>query len=330
MRAGAIFLASFLAVSAFASEQRFAALGDFTLDSGHAIRDCRIGYRLDGAPDEARSNVIIVTTWFAGRSADLGGWIGPGKLFDTNRWYVVSIDAFGNGVSSSPSNSTLQPGAAFPKFTIRDLVRSQHQLLTKHLGFEHVYAVAGLSMGGMQTFQWTVSYPSFMEKAISIVGTPRQTSSDILLWQTELDLLEGFSDSPQSLRKAMRTVAAIQAMEIRTPAWLARSIKPVDALQHLETHRKSLESRDPWDYMAQLRGMLAHDIGRNEEVAGTIRARMLIVVALQDEMVNPGPARELATLLRASLVTLSGDCGHLASGCEREVLEREVTGFLAR
>jgi homoserine O-acetyltransferase/O-succinyltransferase len=318
----------FLSLPAFAGEQHYASLGDFVLDSGQIIRECRIGYRVDGTLDEKRSNVVVLTTWFGGKSEGLAGWIGPGRLFDTNRWYVVSIDAFGDGISSSPSNSVLQPGAKFPQFSMRDLVRSQHQLLTRHLKFDRVYAVAGLSMGGMQAMQWAVSYPDFMEKVVSIVGTPRQTASDLILWRTQLDLLESFRDSPESMKKAMHAIAGIGSLELWTPAYLARTIPAAGVDKHLASRRKSIEANDPWDYMSQLRAMIAHDIGPDAEVAKKIRAKMLIVVALQDEMVNPGPSRELAATLGARLVTLSGDCGHLASGCEREVLTREVAEFL--
>jgi homoserine acetyltransferase len=81
---------------------------------------------------------------------------------------------------------------------------------------------------------------------------------------------------------------------------------------------------DPFDYMSQLRAMIGHDIGP----VTSIKPRMLVAVALQDQMVNPAPAREFARVTGAELITLSGDCGHLASACESEVLAREVTRFL--
>ncbi|HEX9500320.1 MAG TPA: alpha/beta fold hydrolase, partial [Thermoanaerobaculia bacterium] len=131
------------ATAAHAQELRFAN-----------IDGVKIGYRTWGRLDDAKSNAILVLTWFAGTSEGLAGWIGPGNLYDPSKYYIIVVDALGDGVSSSP-----------PNFTMRDMVRAQHELLTRELKLDHVYAVSGLSMGGMQTFQWVVSYPMFMTKA---------------------------------------------------------------------------------------------------------------------------------------------------------------------
>lgn len=294
-------------------------LGDFRLESGEVIQDCKIGYRVDGTLNEDRSNAILVPTWFAGRSADLGSWVGPGKMFDTTKYYVIVVDALGDGVSSSPSNSGKQPGAKFPKFTIRDMVRTQHALVTRELNIDQLYCVAGLSMGGTQAYQWVVSYPEAMKKAISIVGTPKQTAHDIILWKTQLDLLESVDDA----RKAMGTVAMIQTLEIYTPAWIAKNVPDPNAF--METRRKSFERLDPFDYMSQLRAMIPHDIG----AVTSIKPKMLIVVAAQDQMVNPAPSREFARVTGSEFLVLANDCGHLATTCEPEVLMAAVTKFLA-
>ena len=319
-----------LSLNAAAEEARIAALGDFRLESGATIRDCLIGYRTAGTLDAARSNVVVVLTWFAGHSGGLVPSIGPGKLFDTTRWYVITIDALGDGISSSPSNSTLQPAGMFPRFTIRDMVRSQHAFLTRELKLEGVHAIAGLSMGGMQALEWAVAYPEYMRKVVAITATPRQTAHDLILWKTQLDLLEAFSDSRDDLKKALRAIAGINMMELRTPSWMLRNMKAEEVDARMTTHRASVVALDPFDYMSQLRAMIAHDVGPDAEVAKVIRAAMLIVVALQDEMVNPGPARELARITQSPLVTLSGDCGHLAAACESEIVSREVAQFLVR
>jgi len=291
-----------------------AHLGDFPLDSGQVIRDCRIGYRTYGELRPDRSNVIVVTTWFGGTSAGLAGSIGPGRLYDSSRYYVIVIDALGDGVSSSPSNSSTQHGPDFPRFTMRDMVRSQHQLLTDELGLDHVYAVSGLSMGGMQTFQWAVTFPDFMDKAIPIVGTTKQTAYDLLLWKTELSLI----DSPVGMKAA----ADINEMHLHTPAWIASHVDDVDKL--MQSHEQSLRKLDPFDYAALLRAMIGIDIGSPDK----IHAKMFVVVSLQDQMVNPAPAREFARITKSPLLTLTGDCGHLATVCEQEILVRDVTRFL--
>ena len=92
-----------------AQEQQFAALGDFKLKSGEVIRDCRIGYRTFGRLNEQKSNAIVLPTWASGTSEQLKSNIGPGRLMNSEKYFVIAIDALGNGVSSSPSNSKLQP-----------------------------------------------------------------------------------------------------------------------------------------------------------------------------------------------------------------------------
>ena len=83
---------------------------------------------------------------------------------EASQYCVIVVDLFGNGISSSPSNSPSQAGYAFPRFSVADAVRAQHTLLTEHLGIPHVKAVMGLSMGAIQALQWAVDYPDYMDK----------------------------------------------------------------------------------------------------------------------------------------------------------------------
>ena len=130
-------------------ELRFADLDSCALQSGQVIEECRLGYRVFGELDADRSNVVLVPTWFTGTTGDLVQLIGPGGFLDSSIYYVVAVDALGNGVSSSPSNSEAQLGAAFPGITIRDMVESQHRLVTEVLGLESVYAVSAGGASGM-------------------------------------------------------------------------------------------------------------------------------------------------------------------------------------
>jgi homoserine acetyltransferase len=155
---------------AHSQEQQLAHIGDLRLASGKMIRDCVIGYRTFGKLNKDKSNAVLFPTALGWRSAALASRIGPGKLIDDDKYFVIVVDSLGDGVSSSPSNSKSQPGVDFPEFSIRDMVSAEQQLVVGTLHLRHLRAVMGFSMAGMQAFQWAVSYPGFMDKVVSIVG----------------------------------------------------------------------------------------------------------------------------------------------------------------
>ena len=303
------------AFPAFSQDLRTASLGDWKLDSGEVIRDCRIAYRTYGS---AGAKTIVVTTWFGGNTRGLESSIGPGKLFDSSKYHIIAIDALGDGNSSSPSNSTAQPNDAFPHFTIADMVRTQHELLTRELHIEHVFAVSGLSMGGMQTFAWLALYPDFMDNAIPIAGTPKMTSYDLVLWKTELHVMESGVADP------MKIAADINSIHLSTPAGIVRETSAASVDEWMTSREASVAKINRFNYTAQLRAMIAHHI----DSFPPSHAKVLVIVSEHDQMVNPGPASEFAAANHAPLVTLSGDCGHLATACEAEKVRLEVWKFL--
>jgi len=319
------------------SQLKFASLGDFKLVSGEVLRDCQIGYRTYGHLNADKSNVILFPTWASGTTKQLQGNVGPGKLADSSKYFVILADALANGVSSSPSNSRLQPHMNFPKITIRDMVNTQYQLLTRELGIHHVKAVMGISMGGMQTFQWMVSYPDFMDKAIPIVGSPRLAAYDLVLWKTEIDAIKNdpawnkgdYTENPAGLQ-----LEEIGALVGKTPRRYNEETSRAQVLQLLE-ERARKPGADANDHIRQMEAMMSLDVsdafdGSMEKAAAAVKAKVLVIVGAYDHVVTPIPAEDFAKSIGADLVEFPSDCGHQTPACEEKAVVARVSAFLAQ
>lgn len=324
-----------------AQQLQYASLGNFRLENGQVIQNLRVGYRTLGRLNAQKSNVVVMPTAFMGKTGGMLDEVGPGKLVDSSKYYIILIDALGNGVSSSPSNSKAQPRMKFPQFNIRDMVKSQHELLTRVLDLSHVHAVVGVSMGGHQTFQWMVSYPDFMDEAIPIVGSPRPTSYDSLLHTTYLHAITfsrdwndgNYTSEPVT---ALSMVADVLALNGSTPEYRITHTTLAGLPGFLSGAQDSVvKSFDANDCVRQIQAMLAQDVskpfgGSIEKAAAVVRARVLVVPSMQDHIVNPQPALDFAKLIHARVFKLTSDCGHGAPGCERDRLDPVVNAFLAQ
>ncbi len=154
-------------------------LHNFKTESGAVIPELHVIYGTYGKLDAARDNVVLLPSHYMARYRGYEWLIGPPtganpKSLDPSKLFLVTTELFGNGSSSSPSN-TPEPfhGPRFPVMTIRDNVEAVHRLLTEDLGVKHLRAVVGFSMGAQQAFQWAVSYPDYMDRIVATSGTAR-------------------------------------------------------------------------------------------------------------------------------------------------------------
>lgn len=313
-----------------------ANLGRCTLDSGKFIEPCVLAYRTYGKLNAEGSNAILFPTWYNGRSEDLKQFFGPGKLVDTAVYFGVAVDALGDGVSSSPSNSATQHGSAFPSITIRDMVRAEYRLATEVLHLRHLRAVIGISMGGMQTFEWMADYSTYLDKVVPIVGTPQQTSYDLLNWDLLRRLIEadpGFKGGNYTVEPALALANEFGALTLPSPAYTVRKVSRAEFPKFLDDSLKTWGGRDANDRLIQLEAMIAHDVTRGSgtlgEAARLVHAGQLIVVATNDHLVNPAPALEWAHAVHASTYISSGDCGHRIFECDGPQITAAVRAFLA-
>jgi homoserine O-acetyltransferase len=304
------------------------------LESGEVLQDCRVGYRTFGELNATRSNAVLFVPGLGGTSEGLAEDIGPDGWIDDAQYFVIAVDAFGNSVASSPSNSPVYAEGGFPRVTIRDMVASQYRLVTEVLGLDSLHAVIGASMGGNQAFQWAVAYPEFVKKAISIEGSPRPSAYSLILWNTVLRILDVHDkcECPEAVSIFGNLVGFLMGY---SPSYHDR-VTPRDSVPAI-LQRTAEIALGPWkpNLRIQVQAGLAHNVAAPygdslERAAARVQADMLVIVTPMDHLSTPGPSLEFAKLVGAETVILSSDCGHLGLECDNQEITEATRRFLAR
>ncbi len=168
----------------------------FDFEKGGSISEFNLRYETYGELNENHSNAILICHALSGDYHCAGkysqddkksGWwdnvIGPGKAIDTNKFFVICSNCLG-GCQGSTGPESINPktgkayNLTFPQITIKDMVDAQYRLIN-HLGIDRLHAVAGGSMGGMQTLQWAIAYPENVKNIIALATTARQGAQAI-------------------------------------------------------------------------------------------------------------------------------------------------------
>src|SRR6202166_1548576 len=176
-------------------ELQCARFDSIALEGGATLSPVEVAYETYGHLNSDRSNAILIAHAFTGDAHAAGishetgkpGWwdnmIGPGKAFDTDRYFVICSNAVG-GCQGTTGPASINPATgrayalSFPVITIRDMVRLQKMLIDS-LGIDKLLCVSGGSMGGMQALEWAVSYPDVVRCVIPIATTWRHSAQQI-------------------------------------------------------------------------------------------------------------------------------------------------------
>jgi homoserine O-acetyltransferase len=325
-------------------------IGDLKLESGEVIKDFAISYVTHGKLNDKKSNAILMVTAISGNHHRLDFLIGPGKALDTDKYFIICTDAIGNGLTTSPSNSTAQPRMKFPKFLIRDMVTSQHKLVTEHLGINRVVAVIGPSMGGMQVMQWGVSHPEFMDSLAALVPLARTPAWTVVVLEASRKAIMldpawkggDYTEPPEQGIRLWRDILVF--LSARSPQMYRDQFQnPMDVLpwlQQQETAQIKLFDANDWIY--QTWAYERHDVGTTPGFNGdlvkalrAIKAKTLIMVGSKD-LLNPEyEPQDAARYIRdVRTITISPGTvtGHASAGgvfpADVDFLNREISQFL--
>lgn len=303
-------------------------LGDFDLESGAVLREARLAYATYGNLSDARDNMILVPSFITGTHEGYGPFVGPGLCFDSEQYFVVATNLFGNGLSTSPSNAQAgQRGPDFPFVSIRDNVRAQHRLISEKFGAGRLAMAAGFSMGAQQALQWAVSYPEMVERVAAWCGTARSTAHTRLVFESLKTALQGAPDwregrysSPPllALRALARTYApwGLSQGWYRRRGWEGLGFESLDAFvaRFWEAHIAEVE---PNDYIAQLLALQRNDVGDGEAgwnaALRSITAKTLLMPCTTDLYFPVAEAAEAAALIPdGRCIPIESDWGHFA------------------
>ena len=149
-------------------------LGDIKLLSGETLLSAKLAYKTYGALNSDKNNVILLPTFYTGTHKRNEGFFGANRAINPEKHFIISVNLFGNGLSTSPSNADKkQRGSKFPTITLWDNIQCQHQLLTKNFDIEKIALVTGWSMAGCQSYQWAAQYPDMVEAILPFCASAK-------------------------------------------------------------------------------------------------------------------------------------------------------------
>ncbi len=341
---------------AWPTQQGIFEAGDVALQSGARLPSARLSWKAHGTLSTARDNVIIYPTSYGAQHPDLEWLIGPDRILDPTRWFIVIPDMFGNGLSTSPAGTVDYPTLV----TIHDNVQTQRRALQTLFGIEQVACVYGWSMGALQAYHWAALFPVAVRRIVVNCGVARTSVHNQVFLRSLMATLEAapqhigngrFSGEPGAAKRAFGRIYAAWALSqdfYRANLHLADGPKPNLGAPDLESFLKTdwedrFGARPAANLYAQLRTWDAADISANDLYDGdlpsalrAIQARVLLMPSATDLYFRTADNEaELPYLRHALLRPIPSIWGHRAGNpvvnpADLEFIKQEVWAWLAQ
>jgi homoserine O-acetyltransferase/O-succinyltransferase len=289
-----------------AATQADANFTDYKFRDGETLNSLKIHYATLGTPHRNAKgdvdNAVLVLHWTGadGRAllspTFMKALFDPGRPLDAKRYYLIFPDSVGHGQSSKPSDGLK---TKFPNYDYGDIVDLQHKLITEVLGIRHLHAILGLSMGGMNAWQWAEAYPDMMDAMMPVVSLPIPVSGRNLLWRRMvIDAIRSdpewkngnYTETPRGfivgyniLRMMIDSVSVLQH-EVPNGA-------AVD--KFLDANRFSAEHQDANDLLYSLKSSFSYD---PEPELAKIKTK-LFALNFSDDEFNPDRLQVLQTVV---------------------------------
>lgn len=324
----------------------------FELESGSVLPELHIAYCTYGEVNAQRNNVIWICHALTA-NADAADWwsglVGPDKLLDTNKYYIVCANivgsCYGTTGPASINPETGQPyGAGFPLVTVRDMVRA-HQLLQKHLGISQIELAIGGSMGGQQVLEWAVVQPELFSNICVLATNARHSPWGIAFNEAQrMAIAAGLQPGDtEAKRKGLEAARAIAMLSYRhyDTYWASQLDDNTDKLDEFrassyQQHQghKLYQRFDLDAYVALSKAMDSHNLGRSrsesiEETLGRIKAKALII-GIRSDILFPVHEQEFLAkyIPQSRLEVIDSIYGHDGFLVEVEAIAKILEPFL--
>jgi homoserine O-acetyltransferase len=326
---------------------------DVRLQCGRLMPRMTLAYKTFGTLAADKSNVILYPTSYSAQHTDTQFMVGDGAALDPSRYFIVILNLFGNGLSSSPSNTASElPGVPYPDVTVHDAVRVQRQMLAKVFGIDRIALVYGWSMGAMQAYHWAAMYPGAVERIAVVCGSARCAPHNRVFIEGAAHSLKAdpayrdgvFSEAPVRGFQAMGRVYAGWAL---SQTWYRQELWRTFDASSLEDYLRrfwdtTFARRDAADLLAQFWTWQHGDISANDLYGGDLPRALAAIEALT--LLMPGDhdlyfqvddnRLEMQHLRRAELAPIPSVWGHRAGNPthqadDRAFIERHVKALLA-
>lgn len=338
--------------------QHVFVIHNFKTESGVVLPEAKIVYGTYGKLDAAGDNAVLLPSHYMADMHGYGwligeGGIAKGKALDPAKLFLVTSELFGNGRSSSPSN-TPEPfhGPRFPVMTIRDNVNAVHQMLTEQMGIKHLQAVIGFSMGAQQAFQWAVSYPDFMDRIVATSGTAKTYGHGIVRLEGQIAALtadQNFmgGDYTSEPKTGIEAFSMVWTAWLYSQEWwrleLWRTINPPGTTfaQVVQAYRTNfIPGADANNLILQMRTWESNDVGKTPGFDGdeqralrSIKVPVLFMPSATDLYFPVSDARYEAQFIpKVTLLPIPSLWGHPAgagaSPADERFLNEHVAAFM--
>lgn len=335
-------------------------LENYSLELGDELPEVEIRYKTFGKLNEAKDNVVVVCHALTG-NASLDEWwgtmLGPGRSFDTNRFFVVCANVIGSCYGSTgptsvdPKTGKLY-GNAFPDVTIRDSVKAHLEMVKEGIGANGIHAVVGGSLGGMQTLEWALIGGEFVKKAVVIGCGSEHTAWQIGISEAQRQCIYadpkwngGDVDMSDPPRRGLGVARQQAMLSYRTAKAYHDKFgrdtkKPTDGKEqfevrsYLEYQGTKFEDRfDAISYVKITEQMDTHDVGRGRggaEVALSQMKAQVMVVGIDSDILYPLHEQEAlhAAIPGAEMRVIRSDEGHDGFLLEQDQLAKFIDNFI--